>query len=427
MTRFAQGTWKRSRTDIEREFENIGGHLNAYTTREHTTYFARVVKDDIPKAIDVVADMLQNSRYDPAAIEAERGVILRELQEIENTPEEVRTVNESRGASRFNCTSRTPASHQRSRRLRPHLGCVICALQVVFDRLHECYVDSGLGRTILGTPEHIQTISRDQLENFVKEHYVGPRIVVAGAGAIEHDQLVELANQHFGGIQKGSDKAVAKATSKPAFVGSDIRQREDQLQLGHVAIAFETGGATDPHSMALAVMQTLLGTWDRTVSSGANMSSQLCRKLAENQLAHSMMSFNTIYSDTGLFGVYAVAEPQHLHELSYHILHEMVRLVHEVSDEDVERAKTQLKTQLLSSIDGSVAAFEDIARQLTMYGRRMTPAELLARIDAVDTTAVKAAASKYVDDKDPGVAALGHIHGMPDYNWLRRRTYWLRY
>lgn len=380
-----KGTWKRSRTDIEREFENMGGHLNAYTTREHTTYFARVVKDDIPNAVDVIADMLQNSQYDPAAIEAERGVILRELQEIENTPEEV-----------------------------------------VFDRLHECYGNSGLGRTILGTAEQIKTITRDQLENFVKTHYLGPRIVVAGAGSIEHDQLVELANKHFGNIPKGDGNAIV-AGDATTFTGTDIRQREDDLQIGHVALAFETAGATDPHSMSLAVMQTLLGNWDRTVSSGANMSSPLCRKLAENQLAHSMSAFHTSYADTGLFGVYAVAEPQNLHELSYHILHEMVRLVHDVSDEEVSRAKTQLKTTLLSSIDSTVSSFEDIARQLTVYGRRMTPAEVIARIDAVDTASVKAAASTYIDDKDLGVAGLGNLHGLPDYNWMRRRTYWLRY
>ena len=189
-------------------------------------------------------------------------------------------------------------------------------------------------------------------------------------------------------------------------------------------MAVETGGWTNPFAFPLMVMQTLLGNWDRTMGAGpSNMASALCRKVGEGNLAHKLATFNTTYKDTGLFGVYAVAEPTRVWELSAEIMFELVRLVHSVDDDEVERAKTQLKTALLGGLDGTTAVCEDIGRQTLTYGRRMGPAEVLLRIDAVDTAAVRAAASAFIDDKEVAVAGVGNVHEMPDVNWFRRRTY----
>jgi processing peptidase subunit beta len=174
-------------------------------------------------------------------------------------------------------------------------------------------------------------------------------------------------------------------------------------------------------------MQTLLGSWDRTSGAGMNMSSKLGQVVAEKELAHSYMSFNTCYQDTGLFGVYAVADKYKLNDLTWYTMEAMVRLVHKTTDEEVERAKTQLKANMLMQLDGSSPICEDIGRQMLTYGRRMTPAEIFARIDAVDAAAVRATADEVINDKEHALAATGPIHELPDYNFIRRRSYWVRY
>merc|ERR1712072_1388240 len=172
------------------------------------------------------------------------------------------------------------------------------------------------------------------------------------------------------------------------------------------------------------VMHNLLGCWDRTGGSGRNMASKLCQTVAELQLAHSVMSFNTCYKYTGLFGVYSVAEPHKVQDLMWYTLEAMVRLVHETSEEEVERAKTQLKANMLMQLDGSSAVCEDIGRQMLTYGRRLTPAEVFDRIDAVSAATVRSVADDVINDKDVAVAAVGPIAELPDYNFIRRRSYW---
>jgi processing peptidase subunit beta len=175
------------------------------------------------------------------------------------------------------------------------------------------------------------------------------------------------------------------------------------------------------------VIQTMLGNWDKSIHSGIHSSSRLISGIAKYELADSVNIFNTQYSDTGLFGVYAVSEPVCLNNLMWSITDAMGHLSYKVDENLLQEAKTNLKMNTLSVLDGSTATCEEIGRQLLTLGRRMHPVEALARIDAVDSKAVKAVANRYFFDRDHALAAIGPIWELPDYNWIRTRSYFSRY
>ncbi|KTF79337.1 hypothetical protein cypCar_00036944 [Cyprinus carpio] len=194
-----KGTRKRSQLDLELEIENMGAHLNAYTSREQTVYYAKAFSRDLPRAVEILADIIQNSTLGEAEIERERGVILREMQEVETNLQEV-----------------------------------------VFDYLHAtAYQDTPLGRTILGPTENIKTINRGDLVEYITTHYKGPRIVLAAAGGVSHNELIDLAKFHFGKLPA---RYSGEALLPCHFTGNEIRVRDDKMPLAHIAIAVEAVG-----------------------------------------------------------------------------------------------------------------------------------------------------------------------------------------
>eukprot|EP01039_Chlorochromonas_danica_P007453 gene7453-8240_t len=379
-----KGTKNRTQVQLEKEIENMGGHLNAYTSREQTVYYARVFKNDVPKAVEILADILQNATLDEAAIARERDVILRESVEVGKQYEEV-----------------------------------------ILDELHAtAFQGTGLGRTILGPNENIRNLSRTDLQNYIDTHYTADRFVIAAAGAVDHKQLVDLTNKHFGGLKTGNGLVKADPVF---FTGSDKRIRYDSMKEAHIALAFEGASWTSEYSFPLMLMQTILGSWDRTSAAGRNAGSKLAVDVAENDLAHSFMTFNTCYKDTGLFGIYLTAPDNKLDDAMWYTLSNLVRLTHNVTEDEVQRAKTQLKANMLIQLDSFSNIAEDIGRQMLTYGRRISNAELFARIDALTVDDVKKTANKFINDEDHALAAIGPIYELPDYNWIRRRSYWHRY
>jgi len=379
-----KGTKSRTQKQLEVEIENMGGHLNAYTSREQTAYTARVFKNDVPKAVEILADILQNSLLEESAITRERDVILREGVEVSKVYEEV-----------------------------------------ILDELHStAFMGTGLGRTILGPDENVKNLTRQDLLDYTKTHYTADRFVIAAAGAVDHNQLVDLTSKHFGGLKAGSGEFKPE---RGLFTGSDKRIRYDSMNEAHIAIAFEGASWTSEYAVPLMLMQTMLGSWNRASASGRNIGASLASEIAENDLAHSYMSFNTCYKDTGLFGLYMVAPDNKLDDLMHCTLGHLVRLCHNVTDEEVDRAKTQLKATLLMHLDTLPNVADEIGRQILTYGRRMSNAELFARIDAISTDDIKRTANKVINDEDHALAAIGPIYELPDYNWIRRRSYWHRY
>ncbi|KAL1924178.1 uncharacterized protein VTP21DRAFT_7213 [Calcarisporiella thermophila] len=372
-----KGTSRRSQHDLEIMIENMGAHLNAYTSREQTVYYAKAFKKDVPAAVEILADILQNSTLDLHAIERERDVILREQEEVEKQTEEV-----------------------------------------VFDHLHAvAFQGHSLGRTILGPTENIRSLKRDDLLKYIKDNYTADRMVLVGAGGVEHERLVELAGQYFGSL-KSSPKRLnlgAHTTPHPKFVGAEARVRKD-LPNVHVALAVEGIGWTSPDYYPMLVMQSIIGSWDRSLGA----SSRLSQVLASSKLANSFMSFNTSYSDTGLFGIYLVTEKHgNLDDLIALTQREWIRLSSSVTAAEVERAKQQLKASLLLSLDGSTAIAEDIGRQLITCGKRFSPEEVEALVDKVTAEDVRRSAKKYLWDRDVAVVTVGPKDEWPDVQRIR--------
>ncbi|KAF6254777.1 Metalloenzyme, LuxS/M16 peptidase-like protein [Scenedesmus sp. NREL 46B-D3] len=385
-----KGTKTRTVKDLEVEIENMGGSLNAYTGREQTCYYAKVMKKDVGKALSILGDILLNSKLDDSAIVRERDVILREMEEVNKQTSEL-----------------------------------------VFDHLHAtAFQHSPLGRTILGPEENIRSISRQDLVDYMAAHYRGPRMVLAAAGAVDHADLVKAAESTFGSVpDETPETSVAALVAKEPslYTGSSVMDRHPDQQQCCMAVAFKGAAWTDPDSVPLMVMQTMLGGWDRNNTSGKHAGSLLTQKIVTDELADAFMAFNTNYHDTGLFGVYAVTDRERSQDLSWVLMNEITKMCYEVKEADVARARNQLKASLLFLQDSSQHVAESIGRELLVYGRRVPKAEMFARIDAVDADTVRAVADRFVYDQDLAIAAVGDTQFLPDYNWFRRRTYWIRY
>ncbi|KAI5812848.1 Metalloenzyme, LuxS/M16 peptidase-like protein [Pyronema omphalodes] len=380
-----KGTNKRTQQQLELEIENMGGHLNAYTSREQTVYYAKSFKDDVGKAVEIISDILQNSKLEESAIEREREVIIREQEEVDKQLEEV-----------------------------------------VFDHLHAtAFQGQALGRTILGPKENILSIQKSDLQKYIDTNYKADRMVLVGAGGIPHEQLVELAEKHFSGLKSSASPVAIGAARgpKPDFVGSEVRMRDDTIPTAHIAIAVEGVSWKDPDYFTALVAQAVIGNFDRALGNAAHLGSKLSTMLHKHHLANSFMSFSTSYSDTGLWGAYMVTDNlTNIDDLVHFTLREWNRMAQTVTESEVERAKAQLKASLLLSLDGTTAVAEDIGRQIVTTGRRMSPAEVERVVGAITEKDVIEFAQKRIWDQDVAVSAVGSIEGLLDYQRIRNDT-----
>ncbi|BAF05958.2 Os01g0711100 [Oryza sativa Japonica Group] len=297
--------------------------------------------------------------------------------------------------------------------------------EVIFDHLHAAaFQGHPLGDTILGPVENIKSISKKDLEQYITTHYTCPRMVVSAAGAVNHDEVVDQVREFFTGFSTDPTTVDQLVEANPAiFTGSEVRVEQPEMPLTHFAIAFKGSSWANPSSIPLMVIQSILGTWNRSIGVGNCSGSALARGISNGNLAESMIAFNTNYRDTGLFGICTIAQPDSLYDLSQLIMQEFRRLAFEVSETEVARARNQLKSALLLHIDGSTAVSENNGRQMLTYGRVMPFLELFARIDAVDRDTVMETAKDFIIDKDIALAAVGPLTNLPELSWFRSHTY----
>uniref|UniRef100_A0ACD5X2Z0 Uncharacterized protein n=2 Tax=Avena sativa TaxID=4498 RepID=A0ACD5X2Z0_AVESA len=324
-----KGTGTRGGGQLEKKIEDIGGHLNAYTSLEQTTYYANVLDKDVPRAMNILADILQNSKLDKQRIENERNVILREMQEVEGQSEEV-----------------------------------------IFEHLHAtAFQYTSLGRPILGSSDDVKSITKESLEAYIKKHYTASRMVISVAGNVKHEDIVQQAKELFSNLPTDPTTDGMLVAKEPAtFTGSEVRIIDDDMPLAQFAVAFNGASWADPDSIALMVMQTMLGSWNKSAGGGKHMGSELVQRVAINEIAESIMAFNTNYKDTGLFGVYAVAKSagggKHM------------GWVPSLFSELVQRV-----------------AISEIAES------RIPIPEIFARIDAVDPSTIRRGANRFIFDQ----------------------------
>jgi len=363
-----KGTQRRSALAIAEEIETVGGHLNAYTSREHTAYVARVLKEDVPLAVDILADILQHATMPVDELAREREVVIQEIAQVHDTPDDV-----------------------------------------VFDIFQEtAFPDQPLGRSILGTARRVASFDRDSLVAYMAENYTADRLVLAAAGRVDHAALVALAEDAFGGLRRGDGRAVAPAR----YCGGDAREARD-LEQAHLVLGFSGVAYEDPAFFDQQVLATALG---------GGMSSRLFQEVREKRgLAYSIYAYASSYRDAGLFVIYAGTGDEHLAELVPVICDETCKCAEGIDDAEIDRARAQLKASLLMSLESPSARCEQAARHLLIFGRVMPTAEIIERIDAVDARGLAATARRLIAEGPPTVTALGPVAGLAPYEAIAAR------
>ncbi|XP_063797226.1 cytochrome b-c1 complex subunit 1, mitochondrial [Pseudophryne corroboree] len=382
-----KGTKKRPQAALEQEVESMGAHLSTYTSREQTAIFIKALSKDLPKAVEILADVVQNNSLENSQIEKTREVVLRELQEVD-----------------FNLQ------------------------EVVFDYLHStAYQGTPLGNTVVGPSENAKKLTRADLLEYINLHYKAPRMVLAAAGGIDHKELCDLAQRHLGGLSGEYEDDVIPVLAPCRFTGSSLGARNDDLPLAHVAIAVEGPSWNSNDNVALSLANTIIGNYDATFGGGKNLSSNVARAAAEYNLCQSFQAFNIRYSDTGLLGMHFVSDKHNIEDTLHIAQAEWMRLCTSSTDSELAQAKKTLKSALVAQLDGTTPVCEDIGRQILAYGQRISLEEWNSRIDAVTAKTLREVCSKYLYDKCPAVAAVGPIEQLPDYNRIRSAMYWLRF
>jgi predicted Zn-dependent peptidase len=363
-----KGTERRSARAIAEAIENVGGHLNAYTSREHTAYYARVMADDLPLAVDLLADILQHSAFDEAELARERGVVVQEIGQVQDTPDDL-----------------------------------------VFDLFQEtAFPGQPLGRSILGPPELVAAMPRSALVDYMAHHYGPTRLVLSAAGKVEHERLVELAERLFRDLPTPAVEAAV-----PGRYEGGERREDRELEQVHLLIGLPAFSHLDDDFYALQVFSTMLG---------GGMSSRLFQEVRENRgLAYSVFSFASSYTDTGLFGIYAGTGEQETAELVPVVCDEFLKLIEQPLEEELVRARAQLKASLMMALESCFARSEELARQLLIFGRRIPPDEIVARIDAVDESALRRVGRRLLTGGGPTLTAIGPLQQLPDVDSIRRR------
>jgi predicted Zn-dependent peptidase len=349
-----KGTTRRTARQIAEEIEAVGGDLNAATSIETTAYYARVLETDVPLALDVLSDILSDPTFDAEELHREQNVIVQEIGATDDAPDDL-----------------------------------------VFDRLQEtAFPGQPVGRSILGTPETVRSFNSKRLRAYLARNYRAPDMVIAAAGAVDHRMIVAEVEHKF-----ASFTGPAAPAPEPARFGGGVRLESRDLEQVHIALALEGLPQRDPELYALQIFTSALG---------GGMSSRLFQEVREIRgLCYAIYAFHAPYADTGMFGLYAGTDASDAPELMRVVVDQIGAAAESLTETEIARAKSQMKTGLLMALESSGARAEQVARQMMAYGRTIPLEEIVDRIEAVTVERARAAGRALLRRSRPAIAALG--------------------
>ncbi|MDA1089521.1 MAG: pitrilysin family protein [Proteobacteria bacterium] len=348
-----KGTERRDAKAIAEEIENVGGHLNAYTSRESTAYYAKIMKDDVALAVDMIADILQHSVMDKTELAREQDVIVQEINQSFDTPDDA-----------------------------------------VFDYFQEtAFPDQALGRPVLGTADLVRSMTPDTLHTYMGKHYSAPRMVFSAAGNLEHQRLIDLVEDAFDSLPAETNASVEPAR----YVGGDFHQTRE-LEQAHVLVGLEGMDFHDPDFYAASVLATLLG---------GGMSSRLFQEIREKRgMAYAIYAYLQCYIDGGLFGVYAGTDKSKVDELVPLIFDQIKDVAVGLTETEIARARAQIKAGILMSLESSSSRSEQLARQMMVFKQPLSIDDTIAKVAAVNEDAIKRVAERLLAST-PTLTTLG--------------------
>jgi predicted Zn-dependent peptidase len=355
---FFKGTEKRTAKDIAIEMDSLGGEMNAFTSQETTTYYAKVVDEHLPVAVDILSDILLGSKFDPIEMEKERKVILEEIKGVEDTPD---------------------------------------------DYIHEFFTntvwpDNPLGRPILGTKETIKALKHEDIISYIDRYYSPKEIVISVAGNFEHARLIELLNTSFGRLSR---TGVPKKEETPEFSHS-VAVRKKQLEQVQVCIGCRGMNYMHEDRYVISALNTVLGN---------SMSSRLFQEVREqNALAYSIYSYVTSYRDTGLLTVYAGTDPTNTLEVLRLVTREFKKIKDEgITQAEETRVKNQIKGALVLSLESSNSHMSRLARQEIYFGKYISIDDIIRGVEKVTSEQVQLLAQQLFTRDNLSLAILGPL------------------
>ena len=362
-----KGTLTKSALQIAETIENVGGDINAYTSKEITAYYVKLIADDLPLGIEILTDILQNSLFSEEELDRERGVILQEIGMYLDTPDDM-----------------------------------------IFDYWQEkAFPDQPMGRSILGKPDVIKNISRNQVKDFMMSHYNPKKMIVSAAGKIEHEKFVEQVRQKCVNLPAGNKNI--RQTSK--YISGEYRQDKDLEQI-HLLLGFEGINFHHEDYYSLLVYSSLLG---------GGMSSRLFQEIREKRgLVYGISSFSSSYTDTGVFGIYAGTGESQIQELIPVLCNELRTSSNNITEKEISRGKAQLKASLMMGRESAFRRCESAARQLLVFNRVIDPKETINSINNVSKKTVENISQKIVSGPIT-ISSIGPIKKLETLDKIQSR------